>query len=335
MEIKKFNHFIQYILFRTNFLQYKRLLKGNRHIILMFHRIISDNENLNPFDSCPADTEKAFKAVIEYLIKDYKIVTLNELVDNLDSSVKLATITFDDGWKDNYDYAYPILKQFQIPATIFIATDKIGGKEPFWQQLIGEYFHTLHFHMSQNENDKLKKLIFGDCKIPFTSYSYHKAIMNLKKMDKINFEKVIENVKKNKEDTNETDLGEERLFLNRHEILEMSRSNIEFGSHSHNHLILTNESSRTVEKDLARSKNIIEEILRSKVHSLSYPNGNTSNSIVNIAKKVGFKCGCVTHISCVSKKANRMMLPRIHADWGELVDKNYELKPHSFEWVIR
>ena len=49
----------------------------------------------------------------------------------------IAIVTFDDGYKDNYIYAYPILKKYQIPATIFLTYDYIGQDDLFWWDQIG------------------------------------------------------------------------------------------------------------------------------------------------------------------------------------------------------
>src|SRR3989344_3737003 len=60
----------------------------------------------------------------------YKVISLAELERMLDAGAvapRTIILTFDDGRKDNYQYAFPILKKFNMPATIFLATDYINA----------------------------------------------------------------------------------------------------------------------------------------------------------------------------------------------------------------
>lgn len=97
--------------------------KKNQAIILMYHSI-SDSKNF--FSVAP----KEFERQIEWLIeKKYNIVSLEKLLEFLKNKSippRTVVITFDDGYQDNYLTAYPLLKKFKIPATIFISTDMVS-----------------------------------------------------------------------------------------------------------------------------------------------------------------------------------------------------------------
>jgi len=72
--------------------------------------------------------------------KGYNVISLGELVEGIKQQKKFAqktvVITIDDGYKDNFTYAYPVLKKYGFPATIFVVSDYIGVKEDFmnWDQ---------------------------------------------------------------------------------------------------------------------------------------------------------------------------------------------------------
>lgn len=92
--------------------------------ILMYHSV-STNE---AFFSV---TKETFEQQIEYL-RSRKIifVKLSELVERMRTRKSIAgcvSITFDDGYKDNFMNAYPILKKYNIPSTIFLTTGSVGG----------------------------------------------------------------------------------------------------------------------------------------------------------------------------------------------------------------
>lgn len=88
-----------------------------------------------------AITQDDFKAQMKYLKENgYHVITLDQLLGFLDYQEQIpeksVAITFDDGWISVYDIAFPILKKYGFPATIFIYTDFIGGgKAISWKQI--------------------------------------------------------------------------------------------------------------------------------------------------------------------------------------------------------
>jgi len=83
-----------------------------------------------------------FMRQMAYLKKrGYRVISLEELVKGLKKGKrfkhKTVVITIDDGYKDNYIYAYPVLRKYHFPATIFLIADFIGKKEEFmnWKQV--------------------------------------------------------------------------------------------------------------------------------------------------------------------------------------------------------
>ncbi len=86
-------------------------------------------------------TEAAFEAQMKYLKENgYHVIPLVQLLDFLDYKIQLPqnsiVITIDEGWRSFYDIAFPILKKYDFPATLFIYTDFIGGgKAMSWKQV--------------------------------------------------------------------------------------------------------------------------------------------------------------------------------------------------------
>ena len=86
-------------------------------------------------------SEDDFEAQMKYLKENgYHFITLDQLLDFLDYKEQIpeksVVITLDDGWRSIYDIAFPILKKYGIPATLFVYTDFIGGgKAMSWAQV--------------------------------------------------------------------------------------------------------------------------------------------------------------------------------------------------------
>lgn len=104
--------------------------------ILCYHRI---DEKPKQYTVLPP---AEFRAQMEYLKKhEFNVVPLEEIVDAAQYGTKLpertVALTFDDGYKDNYTIAYPILKQYKYPATLFIYPYYVsnGGAAITWEML--------------------------------------------------------------------------------------------------------------------------------------------------------------------------------------------------------
>ena len=80
-----------------------------------------------------------FDKQMQYLSQSYSPISLETMAQHLQNGTalpaKAIAVTFDDGYQDNYENAYPILKRYNIPATIFLTTDFIGtGEIPAWDK---------------------------------------------------------------------------------------------------------------------------------------------------------------------------------------------------------
>lgn len=89
-----------------------------------------------------------FKRQVEHLIaRGYKLVTLSDLLSKYDSDSSAIAITFDNGYKDVYEFAFPILKQYGAVVTVFVISSYIG-KYNLWDSNLG----WIRFqHLNENE----------------------------------------------------------------------------------------------------------------------------------------------------------------------------------------
>ena len=107
------------------------------HRILMYHRVLEPNIEIEPGMYVKP---KTFRRHLEVLTRRYRVLPLNELCKLIANHERIprntVSITFDDGWVDNYYFAFPLLREFQVPATIFLITGSIG-KEGYlsWDQI--------------------------------------------------------------------------------------------------------------------------------------------------------------------------------------------------------
>ena len=116
-----------------------RYLCREKIAILMYHGFADEriDESIYPYLNV-----EIFRSQMRYLKKYYNVISLDQLVEHYTSGIRIPNnsviITMDDGHESNYTLAYPVLKQFDVPATIFLTTDYIDNKRDFlkWHEVL-------------------------------------------------------------------------------------------------------------------------------------------------------------------------------------------------------
>lgn len=294
-----------------------KLLK-KRHIIMTFHRVYPLGDVPSRYDSCPSISVDVFRALLRYLQERFQIVTLEQYSWDIDSHRPMAAVTFDDGWRDNYSVAYPVLLELGIPATVFVSTAKIGSSELFWQQRLGAVFQRVADGTLQPTvlDDLLRDLGRGILRANLGRL-YQATVQRCKQIDNVSFTDFLARLR-----LLETPGGTERQFLSAEEIVEMAKGGVSFGSHADSHDVLTLLPPARVEEELSTSKRKLERILGAEVSMLSYPYGSTSEAIIATAKACGYRLACGTRKGRVTKSSQRFDLPRIEWAWHDLADEH-------------
>ncbi len=118
-------------------------------LLLMYHRILPSNSNSYLLEEPGMTvTPETFRDQMKLVKQFFEVVHLSEWLELNGSGAELpqqaCAITFDDGWADNYDFAYPILKDLEIPGTIFLVSSMIGGDKTFWPERLISLITTIH-----------------------------------------------------------------------------------------------------------------------------------------------------------------------------------------------
>ena len=295
-------------------------------LILGYHRIYDMDEDERKFSS-DADLVSAsvseFDWQIRYLKENYNVITFSEYIrlrqqDQLKEDYVI--ITFDDGFSDNYENAYPVLKKHGIPAVFYITVNYIGTSNRFWFELLvsvikqipqvhlGKICSFLEVKVLDN------RLELADCALlKMKSYADSKRVNVLNKIREycLNNQLIV--------------LEGNSYPMDWASVVEMSNNGMEIGSHTLTHPILTCTDNEQCEKEIVESKAIIEEKLGAQCVSISYPNGGVgdiSESIVETVKNSGYVFGC-SYISGSNKQQNldTYKLKRLHVE--RYVDRHY------------
>jgi peptidoglycan/xylan/chitin deacetylase (PgdA/CDA1 family) len=282
-----------------------RIVKSQAAIII-YHRVSLDKTG----GILPLPPE-IFRQHMQYFKNNFKIVPLDEIAyrtqQDTSSIKKLVAITFDDGYKDNYQYAYPILKQMKIPATIFLTTGHINSPKLFWWDEIAYII----------KNTKKKKIVMekkGPINISTKKLKKDiiKEITEMLKNKSINERSIIINKIQNSSGVTVPSRLALNNILSWDEIKEMSENGVYFGAHTVNHPNLNRISALDAEWEISQSKIDVERKIKQKIYSFSYPNGDYNKEHVSFVEKIGFSCAVgVSPTRLLKVNDNPYMLSRI------------------------
>lgn len=113
------------------------LRRSPRLLVLMYHRVLPhehpDRAHEEPGMYVSPET---FAMQLDQLSRHFEMVHLEDWLERTGAGQSVppraCAITFDDGWRDNFQYAYPALSQRGLPATIYLVSDMVGSSYSFW-----------------------------------------------------------------------------------------------------------------------------------------------------------------------------------------------------------
>jgi peptidoglycan/xylan/chitin deacetylase (PgdA/CDA1 family) len=269
------------------------LAGGQSASILMYHRVQdpprwADGLAIKTFSATPQQFEKHLQ-----LLRDrFEVLSLEQYVDQLGEPRKANSnsviITFDDGYRDNFLYAFPLLKKYQLPATIFLTTGLVGSDRlPWWERV---KWHISQARVSQIQMPGMNVLPLNKPREKHSAIYSIMRTLKLARSDQIPsmVDDLIRGLGRDP-----TDEPHERLFLSWEEVRQMHQHDIGFGAHSVSHPNLTQLDADEVMRELSDSKLAIETNLGKPVHAFAYPFGEQdhfNDRIKAAVKMASFKC---------------------------------------------
>lgn len=285
---------------------------AHRAIIIYYHRISNFYQPINRLSVNPSNFAEHLDVLTRYFIP----IKLSDLINHIHDGTlprKAVVVTFDDGYADNFWNAYPLLKRFGVPATIFVTTGLIGtNQEAYWDEL---------------ERLLLQGEVITEVSITFDAYTGHWRLTTPKERIKAYLEifNIITPMPQEKRETvlaqlrntlkTESDNRPEYRFMSVDELIEISRDGlVEIGAHTVNHADLPALPPELQRWEITMSKQHLEEWLGRVVDLFAYPYGHVNDVTRQIVIEAGFKAACSTKRGAVTYKSDPFLLPRIRVD---------------------
>ncbi|MBS1809108.1 MAG: polysaccharide deacetylase family protein [Acidobacteria bacterium] len=285
-------------------------------LILAYHRVVASiaEAERNSIYGLVISTE-SFARHLEIVRSSYDILSLDEALLALRGGRSLdrpaAVITFDDGYRDVYDNAWPVLRQMGLPATVYVPTALMGSG----QILDHDRLYWLSLQARAAGID-LRQPLHNAGITPQQSARILSARHMAQVADALNYHPLP--MRQAILRCLEAALPEAAShypasyeLMSWEMIREMADGGISFGAHSDRHLILTLEDGATSEQEIHRSKQVLEAQLRRPVWHFAYPNGYCNPLIQAMVRRAGFASAVTTKRSIAQRGDDVMTLPRI------------------------
>jgi peptidoglycan/xylan/chitin deacetylase (PgdA/CDA1 family) len=262
-------------------------------VVLMYHRVL-------PKDSAARKSEQpgmyvlpeTFDLHLTELKRRFELVHLDDWLRRAKAGSALpklaCAITFDDGWRDNYEFALPVLSKHQAPATIFLVSSYVGTVRRFWpNRLMG---------LLQRAFDAPGSIHFpqplGGIVEPMLTQARQRGVLREDDIDRtIQEAKTLseERIRALVEEAAGScgDLAGTAEILDWSEVAQMAATGlVRFGSHTMTHLRLGGRvASEELEREIAGSKSHLLDRLGQEVDLFCYPNGEVSAEAVDCVRR--------------------------------------------------
>jgi peptidoglycan/xylan/chitin deacetylase (PgdA/CDA1 family) len=254
--------------------------------ILLFHRVRPE-----PDPYLPSMPVTDFARQMECLRRWFRVCELEEILEGVergDVPENAVAITFDDGYRDNFDHALPVLRALGLPATFFLATGVISGASTLWHDRVFRAFAlTAVPHLGAFGDEGAIRRLAG----PAEREAARDAVLGyLKTLHPRRRDGEIDDLVRRLGVPDEAPA--QRIMLTWDEVARMRREGCAFGAHTVTHPVLSRLSLDEARHELLASRRTIEERLGEPCRVLAYPNGRPADyspAIKELVRETGFR----------------------------------------------
>lgn len=262
-------------------------------VVLMYHRVL-------PEDSPARTTEQPGMYVspetldlhLEELKRRFELVHLDDWLQRAKRGSALprlaCAITFDDGWRDNYEFGLPVLVKHDAPATIFLVSGYIGTSYRFWPNrlmtLLQKSFAAPGSVTFPEPLSRIAKPVLDEAlgRGELRAEDADAVVQGAKNWNEEEIRGLVETAARSCGDA--SDGGE---ILDREQVMKMSASGlVRFGSHTATHFRLSGPmSSAELEREILGSRKDLQELCGQPIDLFCYPNGETSPAAIDLVRR--------------------------------------------------
>lgn len=278
----------------------------SKPLVVGYHRVVKDFDRSNYLSISPMLTSaRTFEEHLDWIGRRYRFVSLDELavtMENEETAGKpVAAVTFDDGYRDVYENAFPILKRRGIPSAVFVVTDLIGtnrlqvhdelhlllsammkqrslSSDEGWRDLVA------NLGLTDQQSERLTRRLI-EAKDPFQATRAFLETVNQASVDRFL------DVGRGRVSLQEDELQDFRM-LDWDMLAEMVAGGVTVGSHTRSHALLADETPEILRREIEGSRHELEHRLGVPIRHFAYPDGQFNASAIQAVADAGYRTAC-------------------------------------------
>ena len=261
-------------------------------LVVNYHRLGSSAGNAFD-DDLFLPNPGEFRSQLLYLRENFDMINLEGLIRMAEGGFALdrpcVLITFDDGYRDNFEVGFPILRELGLPAVFFIATEFIqSSRLPWWDRIACSIKKTEQktltldyptpISLELGQNGRLEA-------IRQVQAAYTRA-------DRIDASAFFNQLEERLQVRVDMESLGRRLFMSWEQVRALRHEGMDIGAHTHTHPVLARLAEPDQWKELVESKTILESELQEEVIVLAYPVGRKdcfTSETKRLAEKAGYR----------------------------------------------
>jgi len=277
--------------------------KRARLMIFPYHRVASEEDALLPGTPSAAQFERQLRRIRKYC----NPLPLTEGIQCLasgDLPARAVAVTFDDGYANNLDVAAPLLKKYEIPATVFVAVDALE-RGIMWNDILIEAVRAANGEIDATSLGLGMIDLGARDRLAVVQELISRALY-LPTEERLRVSETIHR--------NATHSDPQRQMLRPEQLTELEAFGIEIGAHTVNHPILKSLDDSDAEKEMADSRSWIEDVTGTTPSVFAYPNGKLGKDYerrhAEMVRSVGFVGAVTADWGCATQHSSLFELPR-------------------------
>jgi peptidoglycan/xylan/chitin deacetylase (PgdA/CDA1 family) len=279
-------------------------LDGTCAVILTYHRVLPAVQAAqDAVEPGMFITPTTFARHAEWLGEFFRVLPLAEVAQRLASARPLpdgaCALTFDDGWRDNFDHALPVLRRHQLPATLFVVSSRIGTQGAFWPDEVFRRFRLL------SEIDRQR--VAAALGAPGRGAAATEVLDHLKGLPRDGLEQCLEVLRAETPSPGTT----ARELVDWKELEQLQRAGVEIESHGASHAILPTLPDADLARELEEPRRALRDRGFGQHDLLAYPSGAHDARVVTAARAAGYRAAVTTDAGIAVGGGDPLTLPRV------------------------